>query len=58
MAYKKQQRKVEKVMGEFKSGSLKSGSEKPVASRKQALAIALSEAGLAKKRKRNKTHKV
>lgn len=37
--------KVEKVMGEFKSGSLKSGSKHgpKVTSRKQAIAIALSE---------------
>lgn len=35
--------KVEKVMGEFKRGSLKSSSGDKVKSRKQALAIALSE---------------
>jgi Family of unknown function (DUF6496) len=37
-------RKVEKVMKEHKQGSLKSGSGKKVTSRKQAVAIALSEA--------------
>lgn len=37
-------RKVHKVMSEYKHGSLKSGSGKKVKSRKQAVAIALSEA--------------
>src|SRR4051794_26843897 len=36
--------KVEKVMHEYKEGSLKSGGKKKVTSRKQAVAIALSEA--------------
>ncbi|HEX4135022.1 MAG TPA: DUF6496 domain-containing protein [Bryobacteraceae bacterium] len=36
--------KVKKVMHEHKEGTLKSGSGKKVASRKQAVAIALSEA--------------
>ena len=36
--------KVEKVMREYQEGSLKSGGKKPVRSRKQAVAIALSEA--------------
>jgi len=36
--------KVHKVMHEFKEGSLKSGSGKKVTSRKQAVAVALSEA--------------
>ncbi len=36
--------KVEKVMHEFKEGDLKSGSGDKVKSRKQAIAIALSEA--------------
>ena len=36
--------KVEKVMHEHKEGKLKSGSGKKVTSRKQAVAIALSEA--------------
>ena len=44
--------KVKKVMKEFKSGSLHSGSKKGpvVKSRKQAIAIALSEAKKAKKK--------
>jgi len=40
----KGQRKVHKVMKEHKQGKLKSGSGKKVKSRKQAVAIALSEA--------------
>lgn len=36
--------KVEKVMHEFKEGTLRSGSGKKVTSRKQAVAVALSEA--------------
>lgn len=35
--------KVEKVMHEYKEGSLKSGGKKKVRSREQAVAIALSE---------------
>lgn len=43
----KASRKVEKVMHEFKEGSLKMGrGGKPVKSRKQAVAIGLSEARL------------
>jgi len=42
---KKAQKKVKKVMHEFKHGTLKSGrSGKKVKSRKQAIAIGLSEA--------------
>jgi hypothetical protein len=40
----KGKRKVKKVMSEHKKGKLKSGSGKKVTSRKQAVAIALSEA--------------
>lgn len=40
----KKQRKVHKVMKEFKEGDLKSGSGAKVKNRKQAVAIALSEA--------------
>lgn len=44
--------KVKKVMGEFKRGTLHSGSKKGpvVKGRKQAIAIALSEARKAKKK--------
>jgi hypothetical protein len=40
----KGKRKIHKVMKGHKSGTLKSGSGKKVTSRKQAVAIALSEA--------------
>ena len=46
------QRKVKKVLREFKKGQLTSGSGGRVKSRKQAIAIALSEANLSKKRKK------
>ena len=36
--------KIEKVMHEYKEGTLKSGSGGKVTSRKQAVAVALSEA--------------
>lgn len=41
---KKASKKVEKVMREKKRGTLRSGSGKKVTSRKQAIAIGLSEA--------------
>jgi hypothetical protein len=44
-------KKVAKVMREFKSGKLHSGKKGPVVkSKAQGLAIALSEAGLSKKK--------
>ncbi len=47
----KAQKKVKKVMGEFKEGTLHSGKKGPVVkSTKQAIAIALSEANIAKKK--------
>ena len=48
----KAQKKVEKVMSEYKSGALKSSSGKKVITRKQAVAIALSEAGMARKKRK------
>ena len=49
----KKEKKISKVMREFKSGKLKSGkSKKIVVNKKQAIAIALSEAGVNKKRRR------
>jgi hypothetical protein len=45
-------RKVRKVMGEYKRGTLKSGrSGRRVKSRKQAVAIAMSESGQSRRRK-------
>ena len=41
--------KVGYVMGEFKDGKLKSSSGKTVTDRNQAMAIAMSEAGINKK---------
>jgi hypothetical protein len=38
-------KKIGKVMGEYKSGKLKSSSGQKVKSRDQAVAIAMSEAG-------------
>jgi ribosomal protein L21E len=47
----KKQDKVGKVMREYKEGTLHSGKKGPVVkSRKQAVAIALSEAGMSKKK--------
>jgi hypothetical protein len=46
-------KKVKKVMGEYKRGTLHSGKGGPVVkSRKQAVAIAMSEAKMAKKKKK------
>lgn len=57
---KKAQAKVKKVMEERKEGTLRSGSGKKVTSRKQAIAIGLSEArekGAKVPRKRTGTRK-
>lgn len=48
-------KKVKKVMHEWKTGTLHSGKGGPVVkSKKQAIAIALSEAGRAKKKAKKK----
>lgn len=51
MTKKEKQAKIARVMREFKGGKLKSSSGKAVKSPKQALAIALSEAGMSRKPK-------
>ena len=55
MTKKEKQAKVRLVMEEFKSGKLKSSSGEPVKSSQQALAIALSEAGMTRKPKKDQT---
>ena len=56
MAQKKSKgdKKLSKVLREFKSGDLKSSSGKKVTNRKQAIAIALSEKERVGRRKRKK----
>ena len=46
-------KKISKVMREYKAGTLNIGkSKKMVKSKKQAIAIALSQAGMSKKKKK------
>jgi len=53
MANKKGAKKVAKVMKEYASGDLHSGKNGPVVkSKKQAIAIALSESGMSNKKKK------
>ena len=46
MGKKEQRAKIRKVLKEFKAGTLKGGDKKAITNRKQAIAIALSEAGM------------
>jgi len=51
MTVKERREKVRTVMREFEAGTLKSSSGEPVKSRQEAIAIALSEAGMSRKSK-------
>jgi len=59
MASPRQKRKVKRVMHEFKEGELKAGRGRrgKVKSRRQAVAIAMSESGQSRKRAKRKTAK-
>lgn len=54
---KGQRDKVKKVLGEFKAGTLDSGGGGKVTNPKQATAIALSEAGLSRNKRKKKKGK-
>jgi len=49
--YMKGKKKVHKIMGEFKRGTLRSSSGAKVRKRSQAVAIAMSEAGMSRKKR-------
>jgi hypothetical protein len=51
MTQKQKQAKIARVMREFKEGTLKSSSGQLITNYKQAMAVALSEAGVAMKKK-------
>ena len=53
----KAEKKVSKVMREYGAGTLKSSSGKKVTNRKQAIAIALSEAGKSRPKTTKKAKK-
>jgi hypothetical protein len=57
MATTKKQAKIGKVLKEYKAGTLHSGSKSgpAVTSKKQAIAIAMSEAGMSKPKKKAKS---
>jgi len=55
MTKKEKQAKIRLVMKEFKSGKLKSSSGEKVTTPAQALAIALSEAGMSRKPKKDQS---
>jgi hypothetical protein len=54
MASPRQRRKVKRVMHEYKEGELKSGGRRKVKSRRQAIAIAMSESGQSRNRRGRK----
>ncbi len=49
-------KKVAKVLGEAKRGTLRTSAGRKPTSRAQSIAIALSEAGLSKKKKKRKNN--
>lgn len=51
MNKKQRQAKIARVMREYKAGTLKSSSGQPIKNYKQAVAVALSEAGMTMKKK-------
>jgi hypothetical protein len=51
MNKKQKQAKIARVLREFKTGTLKSSSGQPIKNYKQAVAIALSEAGMSMPKK-------
>ncbi|HTY65469.1 MAG TPA: DUF6496 domain-containing protein [Alphaproteobacteria bacterium] len=53
MASTRQKRKVGRVMHEYKRGKLKSGGRRRVKSRRQAIAIAMSESGQSRNRRKS-----
>lgn len=53
----KAEKKIGKVMGEYKSGKLKSSSGQKVTNPKQAIAIAMSEAKMPMRGQRTATNK-
>ena len=53
MASTRQKRKVGRVMHEYKHGKLKSGGRRRVKSRRQAIAIAMSESGQSRNRRKS-----
>ena len=57
MARAQQKKKVGRVMHEYKYGELASSSGKKVKSRKQAIAIAMSESGQSRKKKSGGTRR-